>query len=154
MVHLPVGTWIAAAVIDLVEHSATDAKPALYVALYCVVAGLVSALLAVPTGVADWSSIKKEKPAWKLGLYHMALNLLAAILWAANLGLRAKALHTDQPVTPAILITSVVGAALVLLSGWIGSLMVFDQGISVARHSKKKWRRIAERAGANLPEAK
>lgn len=154
IVHVPVGAWIATAVIDILERNADSAKPALYVALYCVVAGLVGALLAVPTGVADWSSIKHEKPAWKLGLYHMALNLLAAIVWAANLGLRAKALHTDQPVTPAILISSVAGAMLVIISGYLGSRMVFDDGISVARLSKKKWRRVAERAGANLPEAK
>jgi hypothetical protein len=35
--------------------------------------GLVTALLAVPPGLADWAEIKKEKPAWKMGLYHMAL---------------------------------------------------------------------------------
>jgi hypothetical protein len=29
--------------------------------------------------------------------------------------------------------------------------MVYDYGISVARMSKKKWRKIAESGGANLP---
>jgi hypothetical protein len=30
--------------------------------------------------------------------------------------------------------------------------MVYDYGISVARMSKKKWRKIAEAGGANLPQ--
>jgi hypothetical protein len=40
----------------------------------------------------------------------------------------------------------------VLISGYIGSLMVFDHGVSVGRQSKNKWRAIAERAGSRLPE--
>jgi uncharacterized membrane protein len=154
LVHIPVGAWIATAVIDVVERGATTAKPAVYLALYGVVVGLVGALVAVPTGVAEWSSIKKEKPAWKLGLYHMALNLLAAIVWAANLGLRWNALHTMEPVPAAVVCTSVVAAVLVIFSGYLGSLMVFDHGTSVARLSKKRWRRTAEHGGANLPEQK
>lgn len=139
---------------DIIDRNHEAAGPADHLALYCVIAGLVMALVAVPTGIADWASIKKEKPAWKLGLYHMGLNLLAAIVWAGNLGLRWKALDTHQPVSPAILTTSVLGAVLVLISGYIGSLMVFDHGISVARQSKKKWRAIAERGGARVPEQK
>lgn len=154
VVHVPVGAWIISAILDGINRHTNDAGPGVHLSLYCVIAGLVTALIAVPTGVAEWASIKKEKPAWKLGLTHMALNLLAAITWAANLGLRWKALPTAEPVTLAVLVTSIIGALLVLISGYIGSLMVFDHGTSVARQSKKKWRRIAQRAGSNLPEEK
>lgn len=154
LAHIPVGAWLVAAVIDLVNRNDVVAGPAEHLALYCVIAGLITAVFAVPTGVADWSSIKKEKPAWKLGLYHLALNLFAAIVWAANVGLRYKALDGSHPVTTAVLATSITGAVLVTVSGYIGSLMVFDHGISVARHSKKKWRRTAEGGGARVPEQK
>jgi len=152
IVHLPIGAWFAAAIIDLAHRRPHGADAWDHLALYCVVAGLIGAVLAVPTGVADWAPIKKEKPAWKLGLLHMTLNILAAVLWAANLGLRWKSIDTDDPVTAAVLLTSLVAALLVLVSGYVGSLMVFDQGVSVARQSKKKWRRIAQRGHANLPE--
>ncbi len=154
IVHLPVGAWSMVAVLDIVGWSRPANSTLAYLGVYGVAVGLASALAAVPTGAADWAPIKKEKPAWKLGLYHLALNLLAAVVWAANLGLRWQALDTAQPITAAVLVTSVTGALLVLLSGYIGSLMVFDHGVSVARQSKKKWRRIAERAGSHLPEAK
>lgn len=153
LAHVPVGAWVTAAVLDVVAHASPHATLAL-IGLYCVIAGLVFALMAVPTGVAEWSSIKKEKPAWKLGLYHLALNLIAALLWAVNLGLRWKTLGTAEPVTAAVWATSAIAAVLVLASGYIGTLMAFDHGISVARQSKKKWREIARRGGARLPDPK
>lgn len=154
IVHLPIGAWLTAAVLDIVQHARPASSTVAHLGMFCVAAGLITALLAVPTGVADWAPIKKERPAWKLGLYHMALNLLAALIWAANLGLRWKALDTAEPVTSAVLVTSIAGALLVLASGYIGSLMVFNHGVSVARQSKKKWRAIAQRAGSRVPDEK
>lgn len=118
-------------------------------ALYCVGVGLIGAVLAVPTGLADWSSIKRGKPAWKLGLIHLGLNALATVIWALNFWWRFRA--ADATITPPLLVTSVIGTALVFAGGYIGSLMVFDHGVSVARLSKKKWRAIAVRGGANVP---
>jgi uncharacterized membrane protein len=154
VVHIPLGAWIAAPFLDLAGRHAASRGVLPLVGLYCVGAGLITALLAVPTGVADWTSIKKERPAWKLGLYHMALNALAAVVWAANFGLRLNAYDTEQPITNAVLLTSAVGAVLVIISGYLGTLMVFDHGVAVARQSKKKWRAIAARGQARLPDPK
>ncbi len=154
IVHLPIGAWILAAVLDLVDRNASNSATVPHLSMYAVITGLATALLAIPTGVAEWSSIKKEKPAWKLGLAHLLLNLFAAVAFAANLGLRWQALETDNPVTTAVLATSVGGAILVVISGYLGSLMVFAHGTSVGRQSKKKWRQIAIRGGARVPESK
>jgi uncharacterized membrane protein len=150
MVHIPVGGWIAACFLDIVTwlhwmHGGGQ------LATYCVAAGLLGALLAVPPGIADWMPIKKEKPAWKLGLYHMSINAAAVVVWVVNLGLR---LNSEESVTSTILLTSLLGTALISISGYLGSLMVFDQGTSVARESKKEWREIARRGGARVPEEK
>ena len=59
-------------------------------AFYARLLGWIVALLAIPTGFADWTDIRREKPAWKLGLYHMGLNVLVVILWAINLWLRVE----------------------------------------------------------------
>ncbi|ACB73415.1 DUF2231 domain-containing protein [Opitutus terrae] len=150
IVHVPIGTWLLACGLDVAYWAGwTGAGPA-RLAFYAVVAGLLTALIAVPPGIADWVKIKKEKPAWKLGLYHMSLNLLAALVWAVNCGLR---LGTDDDlVTLPVLLTSVIGTVIILISGYLGSLMVFDHGISVAGQSKKKWRKIAAQSGSRLPE--
>lgn len=153
LVHVPVGGWLVACALDVSVRLGPGGVVAGRVALWCVGVGLAGAMLAIPTGVADWSAIKKEKPAWKLGLYHLLLNLGATLLWAVNFGLRYTQRNAAIPeVTTPILSTSLLGTLLVLISAYIGSLMVFDHGIGVARTSKKKWRQIAIRAGSRVPE--
>lgn len=151
LVHIPVGSWTAACLLDIFYRAQWMDFESGRLATYLVAFGLFGALLAVAPGFADWLPIKKEKPAWKLGLYHMLLNVVAVIVWSANLSLRFNA---DEVVTDAILGTSVVGTLLVFVSGYLGSLMVFDQGTSIARHSKTEWRKIARKGGSRVPEEK
>src|SRR5438477_593487 len=99
----------------------------------------------------DWGGIKKEKPAWKIGLYHMTLNLVVALLFAVNLGLRAPTFRQATIVAGGPLALSAIGTALLIVSAYLGGVMVYSYGISVARMSKNKWRKIAEAGGANLP---
>jgi uncharacterized membrane protein len=153
LVHVPLGLWLIAAILDVLIVSDIAASVLTRLSFYCVIGGLIGAFFAVPTGVADWAPIKKDKPAWKLGLAHMLLNLVAIFIWAANFGLRLNTLGEPGLGGP-ILVTSLLGAGLLLVSGYIGSLMVFDQGVSVGRLSKKKWRAIAARSGSRLPEEK
>ncbi|HEY0947150.1 MAG TPA: DUF2231 domain-containing protein [Opitutaceae bacterium] len=153
LVHLPIGLWTAAAVLDVAAWFAPAADVLARLGFAAVALGLLTAVLAVPTGVADWAPVKKEKPAWKLGLYHMLLNLLAMIVWAANAGLRLGTLEPGAAVTLPILLTSLTGALLVFASGYLGCRMVFEHGVSIARQSKKKWRAEAERGGSRLPDA-
>lgn len=152
LVHLPVGGWIVACGLDLAGAAGFGGEGAERLALWCVGAALAGALLAVAPGVADWSQIKKEKPAWKLGLYHMLLTLLSALVWALNFGLRFST-HGEQGVPLPVLLTSCLGTALLFAGAYLGKLMVYDHGIGVARQSKKKWRELAARGGANLAPA-
>ena len=151
IVHLPLALWIGAAMIDILFLLGVTAAGLVHLALYAVVLGFAGALLAIPTGIADWWPIKPEKPARKLGLAHMLLNAGASAGFAVNLFLRAKALDDPLPITAAVAASSGLGALLLLVSGYIGSLMTFDQGTSVARHSKKKWRKLAAESRGNLP---
>lgn len=154
LVHVPLGLWFLAAIFDVLIMLNIGVAVLTKLSFYCVIGGLIGAFVAVPPGVADWAPIKKEKPAWKLGLYHMLLNLLAIFIWAANFGLRLDTSDNAPGITPPILVTSLLGATLLLISGYIGSRMVFDKGTSVGRLSKKKWRAIAADAGSRLPEEK
>jgi uncharacterized membrane protein len=118
---------------------------------YAIAFGLVASLLAVPTGILDWSGIKKEKPAWKIGLYHMTLNLVVALLFAINFGLRLQIYREATRVGGMPLLLSIIGTAILIVSAYLGGMMTYQYGISVARMSKKKWRKIAEAGGANVP---
>jgi uncharacterized membrane protein len=154
LVHVPVGGWIVACLIDGVRWMAGDSVALSRLALWCVGLGLLGALVAIAPGVADWSAVKKERPAWKLGLYHMILNLIAAMVWAVNFGLRLEAGHGGGGVSAPVLLTSAIGTVLVFAGAYLGSLLAFDQGVAIIRLSKKKWRAAAAAGGARLPEEK
>ena len=151
IVHIPLALWIGAAVIDVLACFGVGSEPLTHLALYGVVLGFAGAALAIPTGFADWLPIKPGKPTRKLGLAHMALNVTAAGLFLVNLILRFRALETAQPITPAVVATSATGALVLIASGYLGSLMTFDRGVSVARQSKDTWRELAEKGGSSVP---
>jgi uncharacterized membrane protein len=81
----------------------------------------------------------------------MILNLVVGVLFAINLGLRVHTFRDAPVVRGPPLVLSIVGTVLLIGSAYLGGLMTYDYGISIARMSRKKWRRIAEASGANLP---
>src|SRR2546428_1358290 len=151
LVHVPMAMWPGALIFDLLSKWQIGGNAMVRLSFYAIVFGLAASLLAVPTGVVDWSGIKKEKPAWKIGLYHMILNLLVALLFAINLGLRVSTFREATKVASAPLLLSAVGTLLLISSAYLGGMIPYTYGISVARRSKDKWRKIAEAGGANLP---
>lgn len=151
LVHLPVALWPAALLFDLLSRTGLGGPVPFQVAYYAIFAGLVVALAAAVTGLADWSDIKPEKPARKLGLVHMVLNLLVTALFALNLYLRAQLPVATEAVPLTLIALNVVALVLLLVSGYLGGRLVYEHGISVGRHSKDKLRQRAEAAGAGVP---
>jgi uncharacterized membrane protein len=151
LVHIPIATWLSALIFDVVSKGGYGGQAMVHLSFYAIVFGLAAVLLAVPTGVVDWMGIKRTNPAWKLGLYHMLLNALVALLFAINLALRWPTFRESQQVDTIPLLLSAVGALILLGSAYLGGRMVYEYGISVARMSKKKWRKLAEAGGANVP---
>jgi len=150
LVHVPTALWPSAFVFDLLSQFRAE-NAFVQLAFYAILMGLIFALMAILTGYADWMDIKPEKPAWKLGLYHMILNVIVVILWCINLALRARGIQTDASVPPGLVGLSAVTTLLLLVSGYFGGRMIYAYGISVARLSKKKWRKIAQDGGAAVP---
>lgn len=152
IVHIPTALWPAAVIFDLLSRFGVGGNVMVQTAFYCIAGGLLAALLAVPTGLADFVEIKPEKPARRIGWWHMLLNAVVAVLFAVNLGLRADAFRTPERVSLVQLTLSLVGTLILFVSGYLGGLMAYDHGIGVARMSKKKWRKLAEAGKANVPE--
>jgi uncharacterized membrane protein len=151
LVHVPMAMWPGALIFDLLSQWQIGGNAMVRLSFYAIVFGLIATLLAVPTGLIDWSGIKKEKPAWKIGLYHMILNLIVTLLFAVNLGLRLQTYREGIAVERAPFALSIIGTAILIGSAYLGGRMVYEYGISVARMSKDQWRKIAEAGGANVP---
>jgi uncharacterized membrane protein len=151
LVHLPTALWPAALFFDLLSRTALGGTVPFQISYYAIFTGVVVALVAALAGLADWADIKPDRPAKKIGLVHMVLNLTVAALFILNLYLRARLPATTDAVPLSLLALTLLADLILLVSGYLGGRMVFDHGISVARHSKDRLRRRAEAAGANLP---
>jgi uncharacterized membrane protein len=150
LVHMPMALWPAALAFDLLSLAGIGGNLMVRTSFFAIGAGLAVALLAVPTGIVDWSGIKPEKPAWKIGLWHMALNAVVLILFAINFVLRLGTYRESMTISVAPLTLSIVGTLVLFVSAYLGGRMVYAYGINVARLSKGKWRKIAEAANANV----
>ena len=150
LVHIPTALWPIAWSFDLFSQFNAN-NIFVQLAFYAGLLGLIVALPAIPTGIADWTDIGREKPAWKLGVYHMVLNIAVSISWVINLWLRAGSFQTDSATPPGLFWLSTVATVLLLISGYLGGRMIYSYGISVARLSKTKWRKIAKEGGAAVP---
>lgn len=155
LVHLPIGLWLLSLLFDLAswlnpgptppDRATSPIRDTLAHdmaflprgAFYTMLAGVVTALLAIAPGLADYSDIRRDHPARKTATWHMWLNLWAVALYVVNLVLRYPALNEDQQSTPTLpLILSLLGMALVGVSGYLGGVLIYDDGVGVGRHRR------------------
>ena len=153
LVHVPTGLFPAATVFDLVAVYGSDGGDAAAVrcAMWCVGVALVGAIVAAPTGLADWWDVKRGKPAHRLGVIHMVMNVAVLVLMAISLYLRWR--QDDAANSPPALavVLALMGNGVLLVSGYLGGRMVYDKGVGVGRMSKNTWREIARAGHARLP---
>ena len=143
---VPVAAWLIAAVFDVLWLAVPDTLVwAPRGAEVLVVAGLIGALGAFVTGIADWSDTYGAERT--VGLYHGLLNSSAIVLYIVSTVLR----FTDasaQSVAGAIV--GFVGLAAVLVAAYLGGDMVFAKGTGV---NHTAWEAGSEEFEAVLPVA-
>jgi uncharacterized membrane protein len=154
IVHIPTGAWTGALIFDLCSRADVGGQAMVLTSFTCIVIGIVAALGAAPTGLADFWDIKPDKPARKLGLWHLGINVVTLLVFIADAAIRWNHVRTATRVSTTELMLTIVGVALLSISGYLGGRMVYDQGIGIARISKKKWREVALRGNAHVPEQK
>ena len=99
---------------------------------WTIVAGLAGALLAAIPGFIDWLSIPRHTRAWRIGVYHLILNLIVVVLFAISAGLRlANAYGGYTAPDVADMIPGWVALGLVVVSGWLGAELVERLGVGV-----------------------
>lgn len=81
MVQLPIGSWMSAAVLDLLPGQRRGADTLLAL-------GLATAVPAALAGWVDWADMRK--PQMRVGLVHAAANITAVGLYTASLTARLR----------------------------------------------------------------
>jgi uncharacterized membrane protein len=124
LVPLPIGLWTFALVSDAafrLTHS--GAWPA--VAFYCIVGGVVGALLAAIPGFVDLLSIG-DPVTRRVGVWHMTLNLIAVAIFAFN---GYQRWQTPDHSGHAWL--TLIGFLVILVSGWLGGELVYRHRVGI-----------------------
>jgi uncharacterized membrane protein len=152
LVHIPTALWPAAFVFDILSMLGVGGNAMVQTSFYSILFGLVVALAAAAAGLADWLEIRPGKPAKNMGLIHAGINVTVTLVQIVNLALRWGTYATGAAVDTLPVVLSLVSTLALLVSGYLGGRMVYDQGISIARLSKGEWRDRAEKAGNAVPE--
>ena len=128
LVVFPIGLWIFSLVCDLIGLVVDEPQVWFTVALYTMVGGLIGALLAAVPGLIDLLYHKGGKPPVKrIALTHMAINLSAVALYIINVVMRIGA-HEGIRIP---ILLSLIGVAMIGVSGWLGGQMVHVYGVGV-----------------------
>ncbi|MEC5409946.1 DUF2231 domain-containing protein [Paraburkholderia sp. MPAMCS5] len=132
LVVFPIGLWIFSLICDLIRLAGASGDAWLTVAFFSMVGGLVGALCAAVPGFIDLIFYKSfAPPVRKIALAHMAINLTVVVLYAINIWLRAGSSMSMNPGMSTPVVLSIVGVALLFVSGWLGGQMVHVYGVGV-----------------------
>jgi|SRR5262249_39119950 len=125
LIVFPVGLWVFSLACDIIYRAGWG--PAIWndVAFYTMIGGIVGALLAAIPGLIDLFSLSGKTK--RLGIWHMAINLVVVAVFVVNAWLRNVSPRDD--ILPFAL--SIVGVALLCITGWLGAEMVHVYGVGV-----------------------
>ena len=126
LIVFPLGLLGTSVVFDILRW--ISARPEMsMVAYYLIAAGLIGGLIAAPFGFIDWLSIPRDTRAHTVGALHGGGNAVVLLLFFASWWIRR-----DAPEAPAnlALVCSFGGAALSLVTAWLGGELVAHLGQS------------------------
>ncbi|AKJ31369.1 DUF2231 domain-containing protein [Caldimonas brevitalea] len=127
LVVFPLGLLATAVIFDVIFLANGDPMMS-SVAYWLIAAGLIGAVVAAPFGTRDWFAIPKGTRAKRIGAMHGGGNMIVAVLFLVSWWLRP-----EPPAGPAVsaLVLSFAGAALAMVTAWLGGELVDRLGIGV-----------------------
>jgi uncharacterized membrane protein len=137
LILIPAGAFLIALCCDLI-YLATG-QPRWWNATVPVLAiGVAGGVLAAVPGLIDLIAVVPKQGAKRIGLMHMALNLLAVVLFAWNAWLRWNAAAPPEGAGSLEFWLTLLGTALIAVSGWLGGALVYEYHVGVLEHPQAK----------------
>ena len=124
LIPFPLGLLITSFVFDII-YVVTNNPVFWVVAFWMIAAGVIGGLLAAVPGLIDWLAMPHGTRARSIGLWHLASNVGAIVLFAVNWLIRVGG--------PGVIgiILSLLGVILLGLGGWLGGELVDRMGVGV-----------------------
>jgi uncharacterized membrane protein len=128
LIVFPVGLLVTAVIFDAVD--VFGGSPTFgTIAYWNIVAGLVGAVLAAATGLADWLKIPAGTRAKKIGIIHAALNSIVLIVFLIVAIARTGGDTKSAGVS--LFALEVLAIAIAGASAWYGGELAYRHGIGV-----------------------
>ncbi|WP_447979942.1 DUF2231 domain-containing protein [Candidatus Nitrospira bockiana] len=129
LIPFPIALWIFSLVCDVVYAMGWGTEVWNDLAFYTMIGGLLGALAAAVPGYLDYRSLTDRDVA-RIGRWHLLTNLTIVALFAVNLLMRMA----SPPGAGLPIVLSVIGVALLGVSGWLGGELVYVHGVAVEPH--------------------
>jgi nitrite reductase/ring-hydroxylating ferredoxin subunit/uncharacterized membrane protein len=126
LVAVPMGSWLAATVLDLTTGSGSRRAAQRLVGF-----GALAALPAAATGASDW--IETAGAERRVGLVHAGLNYAAIAMYARSWAVRRRGKHLAGTSW------ALAGGATIAASGWLGGHMTYALGVGVDTTAFQKY---------------
>jgi uncharacterized membrane protein len=123
--------WIFSLVCDLVYAMGWGGAVWNDMAFYTMAGGLLGALAAAVPGYLDYRSLT-DSSVKRIGQWHMLINLSIVVLFAMNLSLRMW----SEPGAVLPILLSLIGVAMLGVSGWLGGELVYVHRVAVEPQAK------------------
>jgi nitrite reductase/ring-hydroxylating ferredoxin subunit/uncharacterized membrane protein len=138
LVHLPIGLFTISFAFDVGGICNQITSPDYFIrpAFYTMLLGELVAIIAAAPGLVDYLDIRRDHPAKSTATTHMWLNVIAVFLYLLNLAIRWNHFDHSEPLVMPVAL-SVCALVMVGISGYLGGVMVYDDGIAVGRH--RRW---------------
>ncbi len=131
LVVFPLGLLGTSVVFDLIHLFSGSANAAI-TAHGLIAAGVLAGVLAAPWGTIDWLAVPAHTRAKAIGGLHGAGNVIVLLLFAVSWWLRQG--QVESPPATAWIV-SFCGAALSLVTAWLGGELVDRLGVGVSPHA-------------------
>jgi uncharacterized membrane protein len=128
LVTIPIGSWVAALVFDLVALFGDNPGTFAQGARLLVGIGIVGALLAAVAGLLDYSVLTAGTRAKRIATIHLVLNVIVICLMAISFYLRSR---VDE-VSISGFVVSLIALAALSMSGVLGGELAYRFGVRVA----------------------
>jgi uncharacterized membrane protein len=128
LVVFPLGLLSTVPLFDIL-HLATNHSVFGSVAFWVLSMGVLGGIVAAIVGFIDWLAIPPQTNAYRVGLYHMFVNITAMGLYVLSWWARLYAHLPDRHWAPFVL--ALFALLLMLVGGWLGGELVQQHGIGV-----------------------
>jgi uncharacterized membrane protein len=135
LVTLPIGAWVCSFIFDLVSYGSSEPRIWSVGSMWLILFGVIGAGVAAFFGVLDLLNLPRRTAAFKTGALHAFLNSTALLVFLMDFIWRFNTREGWDSAPAGPLVLSIIGLAMISVSGFLGGKLAYRYGVRVAQES-------------------